>query len=111
MLLRFMELFRSIILARLLQPEVLGLIGILSLLRHGIQQFTQMGFDDSIIYRKSEIDIDKSINTAWILNIIHGRLLFMLLYFLSPLTFSFYGEDVLNRHQVSCYFLFFFTVF
>ncbi|MCK4709385.1 MAG: oligosaccharide flippase family protein, partial [Gammaproteobacteria bacterium] len=93
-LLRFMELFRSIILARLLLPEVFGLMGILHLLREGIQQFTRMGFGNAIIYRKSEID--ESINTAWILNIIRGLLLFVLLYFLSPLISSFYGEDVLN---------------
>ncbi len=93
-LLRFMELFRSIILARLLLPEIFGLMGILSLLREGIEQFTQMGFGDAIIYRKSEID--ECINTAWILNIIRGLLLFVLLYFLSPLVSSFYGEDVLN---------------
>jgi O-antigen/teichoic acid export membrane protein len=63
-------------------------------LREGIEQFTQMGFGDAIIYRKSEID--ECINTAWILNIIRGLLLFVLLYFLSPLISSFFGEDVLN---------------
>ena len=93
-ILRFMELFRSIILARLLLPEVFGLMGILHLLRQGIQQFTQMTFGEAIIYRKSEID--ESINTVWVLNIIRGLLLFTLLYFLSPLIASFYGEDVLN---------------
>ena len=93
-LLRFMELFRSIILARLLLPEVFGLMAILSLLSQGIKQFTHIGFGQAIIYRKSEID--ECINTAWILNIIRGLLLFALLYFLSPLIASFYGEDVLD---------------
>ena len=93
-ILRFMELFRSIILARLLLPEVFGLMGILHLLRQGIQQFTHVGFGEFIIYRKS--GIDECINTAWVLNIIRGLLLFVLLYFLSPLIASFYGEDVLN---------------
>ena len=45
-ILRFMELFRSIILARLLLPEVFGLMGILHLLRQGIQQFTQTSFGE-----------------------------------------------------------------
>lgn len=93
-ILRFLELFRSIILARLLLPEVFGLMGILHLLRQGIQQFTQMSFGDAIIYRKTEID--ECINTAWILSIIRGLLLFVLLYSLSPLISTFYGEDVLN---------------
>ena len=93
-ILRFMELFRSIILARLLLPEVFGLMGILHLLREGIQTFTHVGFGDAIIYRKSEIE--ESVNTAWILSIIRGLLLFVLLYFLSPLIASFYGEDTLN---------------
>lgn len=93
-ILRFMELFRSIILARLLLPEVFGLMGILYLLRQGIQQFSQTSFSDAIIYRKTEIE--ESINTAWILNIIRGLLLFVLLFLLSPLIASFYGEDILN---------------
>jgi len=91
---RFMELFRSIILARLLLPEVFGLMGIIQLTREGIQQFSKTSFGNAIIYRKS--DIEESINTAWVLNIIRGLLLFVLLYFLSPLIASFYGEEVLN---------------
>ena len=94
MLLRFMELIRSVILARLLLPEVFGLMGILHLLRQGIQQFTMMGFGDAIIYRDTKID--ECVNTAWILNIIRGLLLFVLLYFLSPVISSFYGEDILD---------------
>lgn len=93
-ILRFMELFRSIILARLLLPEVFGLMGILQLLREGIQTLTQTGFGEAIIYRKTEID--ESVNTAWILNIIRGLILFALLFFLSPLIASFYEEEVLN---------------
>jgi O-antigen/teichoic acid export membrane protein len=93
-LLRSMELVRSVILARLLLPEIFGLMAILQLLRQGIQQFTQMSFGDAIIYRDTKID--ESVNTAWILSIIRGLLLFVLLYFLSPFISSFYGEDVLN---------------
>ena len=94
MLLRFTELIRSVILARLLLPEVFGLMGILNLLREGIQQFTVMGFGDAIIYRDTKID--ECVNTAWILSIIRGLLLFVLLYFLSPVISSFYGEDILD---------------
>ena len=93
-LLRSMELVRSIILARLLLPEIFGLMAILQLLRQGIQQFTRMSFGDAIIYRDTKID--ESVNTAWILSIIRGLLLFVLLYILSPFISSFYGEDVLN---------------
>jgi len=91
---RFMELFRSIILARLLLPEVFGVMGIIHLLREGIQQLSKTSFGEAIIYRKSEID--ESINTAWVLNIFRGLLLFVLLFFLSPLIASFYGEEILN---------------
>lgn len=92
--LRSMELVRSVILARLLLPEVFGLMGILHLLRQGIQNFTQMSFGDAIIYRDTKID--ECVNTAWILSILRGLLLFVLLYFLSPLIASFYGEDILD---------------
>ena len=91
---RILELFRSVILARLLLPEVFGVMAIIYILRDGIQQFSNMSFSEAIIYRKSEID--ESINTAWVLNIFRGLLLFVLLFFLSPLITSFYGEDILN---------------
>lgn len=93
-ILRLLELFRSIILARLLLPEVFGVMGIIQLLRQGIQQFSQTSFNDAIIFRKSEID--ESINTAWILNIFRGLLLCVLLFALSPLIASFFEENILN---------------
>lgn len=92
---RFMELFRSIILARLLLPEVFGVMGIIHLLREGFAQLSQTNFNDAIIYRKSEIE--ESINTAWVLNIFRGLLLFLLMLGLSPLIASFYGEDILDN--------------
>ena len=94
MILRFMELFRSVILARLLLPEIFGLMGILHLMREGMSQLSQMSFGEAIIYRKTKID--ECVNTAWVLSIFRGLLLFILLYFLSPVVASFYGEDVLN---------------
>lgn len=94
LIVRFMELFRSIILARLLLPEVFGVMGIIHLLREGIAQLSQTNFNDAIIYRKSEIE--ESINTAWVLNIFRGLLLFLLMLCLSPLIASFYGEEILN---------------
>ena len=91
---RILELFRSIILARLLLPEVFGVMGIIHILRQGIQQFSQTSFGDAIIYRKSEIE--ESINTAWLLNIFRGLVLCVLLFLLSPLIASFYGEEILD---------------
>jgi len=93
-LVRLMELFRSIILARLLPPEVFGVMGIIHLLREGISQLSRTSFGQAIIYRKSEIE--ESINTAWVLNIIRGLLLFVFMLLLSPVISSFYGEEVLN---------------
>lgn len=93
-IIRILELFRSIILARLLLPEVFGVMAIVSILRDGIQQFSKTSFSEAIIYRKSEID--ESINTAWVLNIFRGLLLSVLLLFLSPLIASFYGEEILD---------------
>ena len=94
MLLRLLELFRSIILARLLLPEVFGLMGIIQLFRQGIDVLSTTSFSNAIIYRKSEIE--ESINTAWVLSILRGLLLFVILFLLSPLIASFYGEEILN---------------
>ena len=91
---RILEFFRSIILARLLLPEVFGVMAIIYILREGITQLSKTSFSNAIIYRKTEID--ESVNTAWVLNIFRGLILFVLLFFLSPLVASFYGEDILN---------------
>ena len=93
-IIRILELLRSVILARLLLPEVFGVMAIINILREGIQQFSRTGFGEAIIYRKTEID--ESINTAWILNIFRGLILSVLLFFLSPLIASFYGEEILD---------------
>jgi hypothetical protein len=50
-IIRLMELFRSILLARLLLSEVFGLMGIIHLMRAGIGQLSSASFNEAIIYR------------------------------------------------------------
>jgi len=48
---RILEFLRSIILARLLSPEIFGLWGIVNFIRMGIEIFTQTGFGAELIHR------------------------------------------------------------
>jgi len=52
---RILEFLRSIILARLLSPEIFGIWGIVNLIRVGIEIFTQTGFGAALIHRQEKI--------------------------------------------------------
>jgi len=91
---RSFDFISSIILARLLLPEIFGLMGIVLFVRHGIEVLTQTSFKQALIYRKD--DIEKSSDTAWILNVVRGFFLFAVVYVTAPWISAFYNEPVLS---------------
>jgi len=91
---RGFNLISSIILARLLLPEIFGLMGIILFVRQGIEIFTQTSFKQALIYRKD--DIEKSSDTAWILNVIRGFFLFAMVFVTAPWISAFYNEPILS---------------
>jgi O-antigen/teichoic acid export membrane protein len=91
---RSFNLISSIILARLLLPEIFGLMGIVLFVRQGIEVFTQTSFKQALIYKKD--DIEKSSDTAWILNVVRGFILFAVVYVTAPWISAFYNQPVLS---------------
>lgn len=70
---RVLSFLRTIIIARILSPSQFGVYGIATLLLSLIEILTETGINVFLIQKKE--DIDKYINTAWIVSIIRGFLI------------------------------------
>ncbi len=89
------DLVNSIVLARLLAPEVFGLVSIVVLIRLGIDVVTRTSFKHALIFRQ---DNDSgAADTAWVLNILRGVILFALIILAAPWISGFYSQPVLSK--------------
>jgi O-antigen/teichoic acid export membrane protein len=70
------RLATSVSLARLLAPELFGIMLIVNSLRTGIEQFTDVGINQNLIYHKDGNDPD-FYNTAWSMQAVRGVLLWL----------------------------------
>src|SRR3989344_9285412 len=70
---RVLSFLRTIIVARILSPSQFGVYGIATLLLSLIEILTETGINVFLIQKKD--DIDRYINTAWIVSIIRGLLI------------------------------------
>ena len=89
------DLVISVILARLLVPEIFGLVGIVIFIQQGIEVLTQTSFKQALIYRQD--NVEQSVDTAWILSVIRGFLLFVLVFSAAPWISEFYGQPLLSK--------------
>lgn len=79
----------SIILARLLDPDVYGLIALVTVFTTILQVFVDSGLANALIQKKDADDLDFS--TVFYFNIIMCFFLYLILFILSPYIASFYG--------------------
>ena len=91
---RILEFARSIILARLLTPEIFGIWGIVNFIRQGIEVFTQTGFGAELIHRQKRVK--EAADVAWTLNILRGFVLTIICFMLAPYVARFYHTPVLE---------------
>ena len=91
---RVLEFVRSIVLARLLVPELFGVMAIVLCVRGAVDVVTSTSFKSALIYKQE--DIEETANTAWTLNIIRGVFLFVLMLVIAPYVSVFYNEPSLN---------------
>jgi O-antigen/teichoic acid export membrane protein len=85
---KVLNFVQMIILARLLMPEDFGLMGICYVAIGAMAVFTETGFNAAVIQRKEHND--DVLNTAWVISVLRGLVLFSLLFFLSPVIAGFY---------------------
>lgn len=88
---RIITLAMLVILARLMGPEELGLVGIALLVLSGVQQFTNIGLNDALIYQK-EKNVDSYLDTVWVLEIARGILIGVLMFASAPLIAMLFNE-------------------
>lgn len=80
----------SIILARILTPSHYGLISIVTIFISIANVFVADGFGSALIQKQNSDNLDFS--SVLVFNIIFSILLYLILFFVSPLIASFYGE-------------------
>lgn len=86
---------RTIILARLLAPEIFGLLSICFIVIKGVEIFTETGFGAALIYKRD--GFEKARDTAFTMTVIRGCLLAVCVFFLSPLVSGYYEKPVLEN--------------
>jgi len=87
---RVLDLLKLVIIASLLSPKDIGLLGIALLTLAIFRVFTRTGFKESIIQNKEEVD--HYLNTAWTILALRGAALLGLIYVTAPYIASFFGE-------------------
>jgi len=90
---RAVSFFRTIIFARILSPFQFGVYGIVTFVLALIEILTETGINVFLVQKKEEID--KYVNTAWVVSILRGMLIAVSV-FLS----SFLVADFFKNHQV-----------
>lgn len=85
---RLIAFLRIFILARILVPSQFGVFGIATLVLTFLEILTETGINVFLVQQKE--DIEKYINTGWIVSIIRGILISFVIILLSPLIVKFY---------------------
>jgi O-antigen/teichoic acid export membrane protein len=80
---------RLIVLARLLNPEDFGLLGISLLILAIFDTFSQTGFGEALVQKKGQIN--EYLDVSWTVTIIRGLILFVLLFLCAPLAAKFFN--------------------
>jgi len=91
---RSIEFLRSIILARLLSPEIFGLMAIILMVCNGLDTVSNTGFSEAIVQKK--IVNKETTDTAWVISILRGCCLAVLLFLCSSFVAAFYHRPELG---------------
>ena len=86
---RIVSFFRTILLARILSPTQFGLFGIASLVLIFIETLTETGINIFLIQEDEKLD--NYVNTAWVVSIFRGFIIFISILILSPLIAFFFN--------------------
>lgn len=85
---------RSVVMARLLTPEIFGLMGLAQTATSAIDTFTRPGIGEALIVRQQSFD--EARGTGFTLLVLRGVLLAMVLALAAPWVAKFYGTDELT---------------
>lgn len=105
LLIFFLTFVRTIILARLLEPEAFGLAGICMMIVGLVETFSRPGFVAALIHRQDEFEVAR--DTAFVLLVMRGIILSILIAAFAPAVAWFYDEQLLTGliATISLYFV------
>lgn len=86
----------SIVLARLLNPEIYGVVALLTVFITILQVFVDSGLGTALIQKKNADQLDFS--TVFYTNLVYCSVLYFLLFLLSPLIADFYNNTDLTAY-------------
>lgn len=95
---RVLQMGLLIVVAALLAPDAVGLLGIALLTLSAIQQFTFLGIDDALIQHKDE-NVDAYLNTSFVLEVARGVLMAVVVVVAAPFIAQVMAQDGPNRAQ------------
>ncbi len=88
---RIFSLLKLIILARLLNPNDFGILGIAILTLNIANTFSQIGLQTWLIHKSG--DIKPYLDLAWTASLIRGLVLFIIIFSLAPYAAAFFGAS------------------
>lgn len=95
---RALQMGLLIVIAALLAPNAVGLLGIALLTLSAIQQFTFLGIDDALIQRKEE-NVDAYLNTSFVLEVGRGVLMAIVIFALAPFIAEVMAQEGPRRQE------------
>jgi O-antigen/teichoic acid export membrane protein len=93
LILALLNMVRSVFLARLLSPEIFGLMGLASIALRTFETFTRPGLAQALIARQQEFS--EAAPTAFTMLVVRGIVLAALMAAVAPWVADFYGEQKL----------------
>lgn len=93
---RIFQLLTAVLLARLLTPRAFGVVAIGMLVIVGLRRFSMLGLNDALIYNK-ESNVDRYLNTVWVINGVRGVVLSGLLFASAPFIARFYNDPIVTE--------------
>ena len=92
---QFLRLINNVVLARLLAPQIFGLMAIVNAIRTGVELLTDVGISQNIISNARGED-PAFYNTAWTLQVFRGLSLAVACFFLARPVSLFFGQPGLT---------------
>lgn len=83
----------SIVLARLLNPDIYGTVAIVTVIMTILQVFIDSGLGNALIQKKDADDLDFS--TVFVFNVLFSATLYIIMFFMAPFIAYFYGINQL----------------
>ena len=90
---QIINLLVQVLLARILAPEIFGLIGLIQIFITLAQVIVEAGIGNYIIQRKELYHYDKS--TSLVINLFLGIIIYLVLFFTAPIIGEFYNQIIL----------------